>query len=321
MIECPIDVRSLTRSYGSLKALDDVSLAIERGAVYGLVGPNGSGKTTLLRTLCGLLKPTAGSAHVLGYDVATQGREIRQRVGYMSQRFSLYDELTARENLEFFAGLYGFSREVRDERIETVVALTNLRVHLDKRAAHLSGGWRQRLALGTALLNTPPLMFLDEPTAGIDPVARRDLWDLLFELAADGMTLLVTTQYMDEVERCSSVGYLYLSKLIATGTPDELKAHPVVAAPDIRHVEIECANPSIVARGLRTQAFCRGATVFGHCVHAVVDRTTRNEEVGAHVRAWAVGHTDVRTTTPTLEDVFVALTHSAAADAESKSRG
>lgn len=320
MIECPIDVRSLTRSYGAMKALDNVTLAIQRGAVYGLVGPNGSGKTTLLRTLCGLLKPTAGTAHVLGFDVTTQGKEIRQRVGYMSQRFSLYDELTARENLEFFAGLYGFSREHRDERIETVVALTNIRPHLDKRAAHLSGGWRQRLALGTALLNTPPLMFLDEPTAGIDPVARRDLWDLLFELAADGMTLLVTTQYLDEVERCSDVGYLYLSHLIASGTPDELKAHPVVAAPDIRHLEIDCTKPGMVARKLRAQPFCRGATVFGHCVHAIVERSIPNEEVSAHIRNWDIGRADVRDTTPTLEDVFVALTHSAAAAAAADSR-
>jgi ABC-2 type transport system ATP-binding protein len=304
-----IDVRSAVVRFGTFTAVDGVSLTVGRGEVFGLLGPNGSGKTTLIRALCGLLPLAGGTAWVLGQDVSRDAETVRAQIGYMSQKFALYEDLSARENMDFYAGIYGLSASAARSRQEELIGLTGLGPYLGRRAGRLSGGWKQRLALACALLHRPRLVFLDEPTAGVDPVARRDLWDLLFRLAGHGITLVVTTHYMDEAERCGRVGYLYLGRLLALGAPADLKALPAVTPPGTRRLELVGADPAGLLARLRGRPGVREATIFGQAVHALVEEGAGPERLGLDGVA-------ARPAEPTLEDVFVTLARAEAARAQ-----
>jgi ABC-type multidrug transport system ATPase subunit len=304
-----VDVRDVSRDFGSFRALDRVSLQVPRGEIFGLLGPNGSGKSTLIRILCGLLTPTEGSATVDGYDVEKQGEEVRQHIGYVSQSFSLYRDLTVLENLEFFSSIYRLKGAERRERIEWAIGLTHIGPYRDRLAGALSGGWKQRLALAAALMHRPRVLFLDEPTAGIDPVARRELWDLLFELAGSGVTMFVTTHYMDEAERCATVAYLYLSRLIVKGRPEELKQLPEVTPPGTRRVRAESgAGVAKLMTSAKSLPYVRAATIFGTALHLLIDASVDDQRVEHDLEAFGLGDITVEPIAPSLEDVFVRLT-------------
>jgi ABC-type multidrug transport system ATPase subunit len=304
MIECD----RLTRRFGQFTAVDQVSFKIAKGSIFGFLGPNGSGKSTVIRMLCGLLEPSDGRGTIAGIDVAKQTSQIKKLIGYMSQKFSLYDELTAQENLQFYGRLYGLRGAALVKRRDELVALTHLEPYLKRRAALLSGGWRQRLAMACSLLHQPSVLFLDEPTAGIDPVARRELWDLLFEFSSSGMTLFVTTHYMDEAERCSHVGYIHMAKLVVCGEPDELKQLPSVNPPDTKRLEVTCDHVTIGLQAVRRLEDVRTATVFGQSMHLLVDQAMSEEAIPAALSKAGIPHADIRPIAPSLEDVFVALT-------------
>ena len=304
MIEC----ENLTKRFGSFTAVDRVSFAVKKSSIFGFLGPNGSGKTTVIRMLCGILEPTEGAARIAGFDVVHETEQIKGSIGYMSQKFSLYDELTANENLLFYARLYGLRGSSMTQRLEELVALTHLEPYLDRRAGLLSGGWRQRLAMSCALVHKPTVLFLDEPTAGIDPVARRELWDLLFEFSSKGMTLFVTTHYMDEAERCSHVGYIHLGKLIVCGIPDDLKLLPEVNPPNTKRLDVTCDHVTVGLQAVRRLSQVRTATVFGQSMHLLVDDAMSDEQLRQKLKEVGIGHADIRPIAPSLEDVFVALT-------------
>ena len=229
MSPAAVETRELTRRFGALTAVDRLSLRIETGEVFGLLGPNGSGKTTTIRMLCGLLEPSAGTAFVAGIDVTVAPEQVKRRIGYMSQRFGLYEDLTAAENLDFYAGIYGLDGAARRARLAEVIGFLGLGPRLGQLAGQLSGGWKQRLALGCALMHHPTVLFLDEPTAGVDPAARRNFWRTIHDLAGQGTTVIVTTHYMDEAERCGRLGMMSAGRLIALGSPAEV-AHQVGGA-------------------------------------------------------------------------------------------
>ena len=298
-----ITADGLTIRFGNFTAVNDVSFEIGKGELFGFLGPNGSGKTTIIKALCGLLAPTEGTGTILGMDIRKHAAEIKRHVGYMSQKFGLYEDLTVSENLGFYAGVYGITGQKAKQRREEILALTGIESYLNRRVSALSGGWKQRLALGCAIIHSPEVVFLDEPTAGIDPVARRSLWDLFFQLSGQGVTFFVTTHYMDEAERCGRVGYIYLSKLAALGTVAELQRLPAANPEGTSRVQIETPDASMMLGPLRAMAGVREATIFGRSIHALVE--TRQIDT---LRT-RFPQAEIRTIVPSLEDVFVTLTY------------
>jgi ribosome-dependent ATPase len=305
-----ISVEGLERRFGNIVAVRDVTFQVQRASIFGLLGPNGSGKSTIIRMLLGVLSPSAGSATVLGYDALKDSELIKRRVGYMSQQFSLYGDLTVRENIEFYGRIYGLTEARIQERQAELLQLTGLHDRVDQLAGTLSGGWKQRLALACSLIHSPEILFLDEPTAGIDPVARRQLWDLLFELSAQGVTLFVTTHYMDEAERCTDVGYIYMSRLLVLGKPEELKALPEVTPPGTKRYELRLPHPAERLAELRQLAGVEDATLFGETIHAMVDERVSPAAIREHLHL-SSSELEIREVPPTLEDVFVTLTRAA----------
>lgn len=307
-VTAAIVLNELTKKYGTLTAVDRLSFTVESGEIFGFLGPNGSGKTTTMKMLCGLVQPSDGTATINGYDIIKQPEKLRLNIGYMSQQFSLYRALTATQNLDFYAELYGLSGEAAQRRKDKVIEITGLGNYRDRKAAHLSGGWKQRLALACAIVHEPPIVFLDEPTAGIDPVARRALWDLLFTLASSGITFFVTTHYMDEAERCSSLGYIYQSRLIACGRTEELRQLPEVNNPDHKHFEITCSKIMATFQYFKNRPETTDVTIFGRTLHVVVPQRITEKELLDELAETDLEVLEIRPIRPSLEDVFVTLT-------------
>ncbi|HUR47577.1 MAG TPA: ABC transporter ATP-binding protein [Candidatus Saccharimonadales bacterium] len=305
MISC----EGLTKKFGSFTAVDHVTFSVTRGSIFGFLGPNGSGKSTVIRMLCGILQPTGGKAEVAGIDVVNSANELKGKIGYMSQKFSLYDELTVTENLIFYSRLYGLNGTGLKTRMDELIELTHIKPYLSRRAGLLSGGWRQRLAMACALVHRPTVLFLDEPTAGIDPVARRDLWDLLFQFSSLGMTLFVTTHYMDEAERCSHVGYIHLSKLMVCGLPEDLKKMPEVNPRGTKRLDVTCEHVTRGLQAIRTLPGVRSTTIFGQSMHLLVDAELPERSIEIALGNVGITQVDIRPIGPSLEDVFVTLTN------------
>lgn len=316
--EIAIQVSHLNKAFGDVQVLHDLNFQVEKGSIFGFLGPNGSGKSTTIKILCGLLEINAGDASILGLDIRKDMDIIRQKIGYMSQQFGLYGDLTVLQNLKFYAGLYGVEGKQFDTRVQEIVELTKIGPYLNRKSRFLSGGWKQRLALGCAIIHEPPVIFLDEPTAGIDPVARRDLWDLLFDLSSSGFTLFVTTHYMDEAERCNKVAYIYQGRLIAYGTNQELRKLPAVTPEGTRRLEVACEPIMAAYRLLGEQPDVVDVTIFGSNIHILLSDAMSNEALAQFLEDHQVHVDHIEQINPSLEDVFVSLTQNAIAEEQNE---
>ena len=299
-----VEVQNLEKRFGAFRAVAGVSFAVRRGEIFGFLGPNGAGKSTTIRMLCGLLAPTAGTGRVAGFDIVRETEKIKTRIGYMSQKFSLYDELTVEENIDFYSGIYCLSKAKKIERKDWVLDMAGLRDHRRSRTGELSGGWKQRLALGCAVLHEPPILFLDEPTSGVDPNSRRQFWDLIYSLSERGVTVFVTTHYMEESEYCDRLGIIYRGELIALGTPRELKTQHMPEAV----LEIDCARPNDAMAVIERLPEVKEVAVFGKGLHAIAsDAAAAERAIRTALVAASFQLDRVERVTPTLEDVFVSL--------------
>jgi ABC-2 type transport system ATP-binding protein len=299
-----VEAHDLVKRFGSFVAVDHVSLQVRRGEIFGFLGPNGAGKSTTIRILCGLLTPTEGTARVGGFDVATESEAIKRSIGYMSQKFSLYDDLEVGENIEFFSGIYGVAEDRRDERRDYVLKMAGLEERRHTMTRQLAGGWKQRLALGCAILHEPPILFLDEPTSGVDPIARRDFWELIYQLSEAGRTVFVSTHYMDEAEYCHRVALMYAGKIIALGSPAELKrsltGHHLLA--------LETSDVLGTMKALEGFDGVRDVAVFGGGLHVTVDDTdAAGPKIRERLGSQGIEVRRLESIEPSMEDVFVAM--------------
>jgi ABC-2 type transport system ATP-binding protein len=297
-----IEVRGLTRKFGDFTAVDQVSFEIPKGEIFGLLGPNGAGKTTTIRMLCGLLAPSEGTGAVLGFDVRKKPEEIKKRIGYMSQKFSLYNDLTAFENIDFYARLYGVPRAELKSRIAELIEMAGLTGYERELTGNLSGAWRQRLALACAIAHKPPMLFLDEPTAGVDPVSRREFWDLIYEMAGQDVSVLATTHYMDEAEYCNMIGMMYRGKLIALDDPDSLKAQMEGIL-----LEIECNHPNQAVALADEFPGVIDAAMHGVLVHVLIEDEKIERRIARLFKDHDIVVNRMEVVLPSLEDVFISM--------------
>ena len=299
-----VAVRDLEKRFGDFVAVRHISFEVARGEVFGFLGPNGAGKSTTIRMLCGILAPTSGGGTVAGYDIRTQPELIKANIGYMSQKFSLYEDLTVEENIDFYSGIYGIPPQRRARRKQWVLEMAGLEAHRHRRAGVLSGGWKQRLALGCAIIHEPPIVFLDEPTSGVDPVSRRQFWDLIYQMAESGVTVFVTTHYMDEAEYCDRLGLIYRGELIAAGTPEALKTE--LMHEDV--LEVLSPHPEELMAELERLPGVKEVALFGKGLHLVADGgASVARSVAEYLRSSGRPDARIEIITPSLEDVFVSL--------------
>jgi ABC-2 type transport system ATP-binding protein len=308
-------VEKLVKRFGSFVAVDRIDLEVGIGEVFGFLGPNGAGKSTTIRMLCGLLKPTSGRARVAGYDVSRKPEMVRQNIGYMSQKFSLYNDLKVVENIRLFAGLYSVPSNNLKERIDWVLEMANLKGQENLITGTLPGGWKQRLALGCAVLHKPPVLFLDEPTSGVDPITRRQFWDLIHQMAEEGVTVFVTTHYMEEAEYCNRLALIFRGKIVALGTPSELKRNSMKG----ELLFVECAPLGDAVEALQAAPGVMDAAVFGNALHLVVeDAAVAAPHLEKYLAERGIAVSRMEKIRPSLEDVFVSLTTGREAEEERK---
>lgn len=302
-MEYAVEAIGLTKRFGEFTAVDGISFQVKEGEIFAFLGPNGCGKSTTIRMLCGIITPTSGTGRVAGFDILTQADRVKERIGYMSQRFSLYEDLSVRENLEFYAGVYQVSQERRADRIAELISMAGLEGRETELAGNLSGGWKQRLALGCSIVHSPPILFLDEPTAGVDPVSRRLFWEMIYGLSDSGVTVFVTTHYMDEAEHAHRVSLMQAGKLIACASPDELKS----ASQPGSLLEVD-AEPLVSAMELLSgQEGVKEVAVYGSLLHVVVEPSPdRPARLEAALGAGGLQVRRIEVIRPSLEDVFIA---------------
>jgi ABC-2 type transport system ATP-binding protein len=303
-----IEASKLTKKFDKVTAVNDLSLSIEKGEIFGFLGPNGAGKSTTIRMLCGILEPTSGSATVGSYNIITETDHIKNIIGYMSQSFGLYQDLTAEENLTFYSKLYIKDKKEAKRRRDEIIDTIGLGRYLNYLAASLSGGWKQRLALACAVVHRPKILFLDEPTAGIDPVSRRIMWDFLYDLSRSGMTLFVTTHYMEEAERCNKIGFIWEGNLVAYDTPQGIKCNFKLH----QIIKIQCEKMNEVFKLLQRLELIRDINIYGDAIHLAVDNAEAAMPIlSRFLKENSIEINEINTISPSIEDVFVALSKQA----------